>query len=300
VSRAPRPVTAVAVGVLVRPDGAVLMADRPDGKPYAGYWEFPGGKIEPGEDVDGALARELHEELGLRIAKPLPWVVLEHDYPHAYVRLHFRRVLHWQGEPRPVEGQRLRFVVPGGPVPAPLLPAAVPAMRWVGLPAVCAWSPGTAGTAAAAVQWLEGALQRGLRLVLWHEPALVPEERARALTGCAQCAAQYGALLLAQPAGGALPREAGPAAGWILTAGALRRARVRPPGAWVAALVAREEDLAHAARLGCDFAVAADPGLPLDGTAALPVYACAPAGAAELARARMDGAQGLVRAPGEA
>jgi len=131
-----RKVTRVAVGVLIRADGGVLLADRPVGKPYAGYWEFPGGKIEPGEDAAAALARELHEELGIDIGPSVPWVTFEFDYPHAYVELQFRRVHQWRGEPHSREGQRLRFVDPAGELPRPLLPAAVPALRWLLLPQV--------------------------------------------------------------------------------------------------------------------------------------------------------------------
>jgi len=131
-----RKVTEVAVGVLIRADGAVLLADRPAGKPYAGYWEFPGGKIEPGESVADALARELREELGIAIAASLPWVTFEFDYPHAYVRLHFERVYDWRGTPHAREGQRLVFCHPGAGTPTPLLPAAVPALRWLQLPPV--------------------------------------------------------------------------------------------------------------------------------------------------------------------
>ena len=114
-----RSVTPVAVGVLVRSDGAVLLADRPQGRPYSGYWEFPGGKIEPGESVEQALERELAEELGVRVRATEPWVVLEYDYPHAYVRLHFHRIFDWLGSPHPVEGQQLMFVRPGAVAPAP-------------------------------------------------------------------------------------------------------------------------------------------------------------------------------------
>lgn len=132
----PREVTRVAVGVLVRDDGAVLLADRPAGKPYAGYWEFPGGKVEAEESVAVALERELHEELGIDIGASAPWVTIEYDYPHAYVRLYFRRVRRWRGEAHGREGQRFRFAHPAVDLPQPLLPAAVPAMRWLCLPEV--------------------------------------------------------------------------------------------------------------------------------------------------------------------
>ena len=71
-----RKVTEVAVGVMVQPDGRFLLAQRPAGKPYEGYWEFPGGKLEPGESVEDALARELHEELGLDILRSERWHTL--------------------------------------------------------------------------------------------------------------------------------------------------------------------------------------------------------------------------------
>ncbi|SDV49575.1 NUDIX domain-containing protein [Chitinasiproducens palmae] len=129
-----RPVTEVAVGVIIRPDGSFLLAQRPAGKPYAGYWEFPGGKLETGETVAHALARELEEELGLDIVASEAWRVLEHDYPHAYVRLHFCKIHNWRGEPVGREGQAFRWHAPGGaidPAVQPLLPAALPVIEWL-------------------------------------------------------------------------------------------------------------------------------------------------------------------------
>ncbi|WER45546.1 NUDIX domain-containing protein [Cupriavidus sp. WKF15] len=128
---APRKVTEVAVGVLVQPDGRFLLAQRPGGKPYEGYWEFPGGKLELGETVEAALARELHEELGLDITECVRWHVLEHDYPHAYVRLHFCKVMAWRGDPVGREGQAFSWQT----VPVtvePLLPATIPVVEWLG------------------------------------------------------------------------------------------------------------------------------------------------------------------------
>jgi len=93
----------VAVGVLVERDaqgreGRFLLTTRPEGKVYAGYWEYPGGKLEAGESVEQALRRELHEELGITIGAAHPWKVELMDYPHARVRLHFCKVYDWQGE----------------------------------------------------------------------------------------------------------------------------------------------------------------------------------------------------------
>ena len=87
----------VAVGVLINPEGQFLLTSRPEGKVYAGYWEFPGGKLEAGEAVDQALRRELQEELGIVIGAAHPWKVDMMDYPHALVRLHFCKVFDWQG-----------------------------------------------------------------------------------------------------------------------------------------------------------------------------------------------------------
>ncbi len=95
----------VAVGVLLRPDGAFLLTSRPPGKVYEGYWEFPGGKVEPGETVEQALRRELHEEIGITIGAVYPWKVERVDYPHALVRLNFCKVFEWQGDLHMHEGQ---------------------------------------------------------------------------------------------------------------------------------------------------------------------------------------------------
>jgi 8-oxo-dGTP diphosphatase len=126
-----RPVTEVAVGVLMQADGRFLLAQRPAGKPYEGYWEFPGGKLERGESVEAALARELHEELGIRIDGSEPWRVIEHDYPHAYVRLFFHKITAWQGELTGREGQAFLWQQCGAVNVAPLLPAALPIIAWL-------------------------------------------------------------------------------------------------------------------------------------------------------------------------
>ena len=106
----PRPVVEVAVGVLMNNVGAVLLGQRPVGKPYAGYWEFPGGKIESGETLFAALSRELLEEIDVLIDDAEEFMVLEHDYPHAYVRLHICLVKSWQGQPRGLENQALGWL----------------------------------------------------------------------------------------------------------------------------------------------------------------------------------------------
>src|SRR5205814_1699079 len=93
------------------------------GTPYAGYWEFPGGKVEPGESVRDALARELDEELGIEITRAAPWLTRAHVYPHAHVELHFFRVLAWRGDPHGRDGQAIAWQIPGAFDVEPLLPA---------------------------------------------------------------------------------------------------------------------------------------------------------------------------------
>ena len=122
--------TEVAVGILSREDGALLLTSRPEGKVYAGYWEFPGGKLEPGETVEQALRRELQEELGIVIGSAQVWKVTEHDYPHALVRLHWCKVWEWSGEFEMREGQTMAWQQMPLTVD-PVLPGAYPVLQWL-------------------------------------------------------------------------------------------------------------------------------------------------------------------------
>lgn len=125
-----RPVTEVAVGVLMRTDGAFLLTSRPRGKAYEGYWEFPGGKLESGETVLQALTRELHEELGIVVDSATLWKEETVDYPHALVRLHFCKVLHWRGELQMRENQEFSWqYLPV--VVTPVLPGTFPVLAWL-------------------------------------------------------------------------------------------------------------------------------------------------------------------------
>ncbi|OIP24359.1 MAG: 7,8-dihydro-8-oxoguanine-triphosphatase [Comamonadaceae bacterium CG2_30_60_41] len=130
VGGADRPEVDVAVGVLVQPNGDFLLTSRPADKVYAGYWEFPGGKLEPGETVAQALARELHEEIGIRIGHIQRWRDALVDYPHALVRLHFCKVFDWTGELQMREAQSFSWQRLPVSV-APILPGTVPVLQWL-------------------------------------------------------------------------------------------------------------------------------------------------------------------------
>lgn len=125
-----RAIVEVAVGVLIRPDAGFLLTSRPPGKVYAGYWEFPGGKLEAGETVTDALRRELREELGIDVLDVQPWRSTVVDYPHALVRLNFCKVRAWTGALQMREGQSCcwqHLPVDVGPV----LPGTIPVLEWL-------------------------------------------------------------------------------------------------------------------------------------------------------------------------
>jgi 8-oxo-dGTP diphosphatase len=106
------PTVPVATGIIEDASGRLLVSLRPEGKPWPGFWEFPGGKIDPGETPEQALVRELWEELGITVTAPEPFRVLEYTYPERTVRLHFFRVRHWTGTAHGREGQEVRWLYP--------------------------------------------------------------------------------------------------------------------------------------------------------------------------------------------
>ncbi len=128
--QAERAVVDVAVGVLLQADGQFLLTSRPEGKVYAGYWEFPGGKLEVGESVEQALRRELQEELGITIGAAQLWKTQMVDYPHALVRLHFCKVCDWQGDLQMREAQSHAWQLLPVLV-TPVLPGTIPVLSWL-------------------------------------------------------------------------------------------------------------------------------------------------------------------------
>ena len=128
-ANAERSAVDVAVGVLIDAAGRFLLTSRPEGKVYAGFWEFPGGKVEAGESIEQALRRELHEELGITIGKAMRWQVEMMDYPHARVRLHFCKVFAWEGAFEMRERQAMAWQTLPVSV-QPVLPGTVPVLAW--------------------------------------------------------------------------------------------------------------------------------------------------------------------------
>jgi len=243
----------VAAGVLIRADGNVLLASRPAGKPYAGYWEFPGGKVEPGESITGALARELHEELSIDVDAPCPWLVRVHDYSHALVRLHFLRVFSWRGELRAREQQQFGFFGRDRFPTGPLLPATVPVLRWMGLPPVYAISAIGALGAELFLQRLDVALERGLRLLQFREPALDAGSVATVFPRVAERVRAAGALLLVNSRHDRKLWDR--ADGVHLTAADAAAMSDRPKHSWVAASAHSRAEVQQAAALGVDCVV---------------------------------------------
>jgi 8-oxo-dGTP diphosphatase len=245
--------TRVAAAVVLRPDGQVLLAQRPVGKAYAGYWEFPGGKFEPGETPRQALARELEEELGLVVRRAAPWFVQRYEYPHAHVEIHFFRVYAWEGEPFGHDGQAFRWQVPGHYDVAPLLPANTRVLEALLLPSVygisCAEELGEDEFLRRAAL----AFSRGLKLAVVREKNWPEARRTAFAARMLASATTHGATLLLN--GSVDAARAQGFAGLHWTAAALRDAHARPEGMLVAASCHAAGELARAAALGVDFAL---------------------------------------------
>jgi 8-oxo-dGTP diphosphatase len=235
----------VAAAVIQRADGAFLLAQRPTGKVYAGYWEFPGGKIEPGEPADRALARELHEELGIDIGEPYPWLTRVFTYPHGTVRLQFFRVTSWKGEPHPKEDQAISWQAPGTPLAAPMLPANAPVLASLALPVEYAVTNAAGYGVADMLRRLERGLQQGLKLLQIREPDL--PERDAFTRDALRLAHDYGCKVLTKAPFPGVD-------GVHFTASELLRLNQKPSGLVAASCHTRAE-LERAMQLELDFAV---------------------------------------------
>ena len=245
--------TEVVVAVLVDRQGRYLLTRRPEGKVYAGYWEFPGGKVEAGESLQDALRREIQEELGITVLRAFPWIVRHFDYAHANVRLHLFRVTQWEGQPMPLERQVLAWQGQGCEAVAPMLPANAPILQALALPVVYGVTHGADMGEPAMLEALERAFFRGLRLVQLREKDLPPDLLQRLAEKVLRIARPWRARVLIN-GDAVLARQVG-ADGVHLTGKQLAALDARPDLPLVAASCHNEEDLRRAERLRLDFAV---------------------------------------------
>ena len=257
-------VVEVAAAVLLRADGReFLLAQRPAGKVYAGYWEFPGGKVEAGESVRQALVRELQEELGITVTACSPWLTRQFTYPHATVRLNFWRVTAWDGEigvTAPLEHSAVDWQKCGEMATvAPILPANDPILKALALPTRMAITRGESEGVERQLESLEAALQGGLRLIQLRDKGWPTAQRLWFAEGVARLARTHGALLLINDDETIAHRVA--AAGVHLSAARLRACTQRPDFAWVGASCHDAEELVRAEALGLDY-VLLGPVLP--------------------------------------
>jgi 8-oxo-dGTP diphosphatase len=305
--RAPHPVDVVA-GVIRDKTGRILLARRTEGRDLAGLWEFPGGKREANETPEGALARELHEELGIDIDCGPPLIAVPQRYPHKRLRLDVRHVAAWRGTVRGHEGQALAWVPPHALASYAMPPADIPVVAALLQPDRYLVTPAPNGSDATWLERLEHALVAGVRRVQLRAPHCPPKRWRLLVEAAVDAGRRHGADMLVN---GDVELAQAFDIGVHLRAAQLAEldARPLPEGARVAASCHTLEDLRRAETLGCDFvvlgAVAKTTTHPeiapigWDGFAALreetalPMYAIGGMRVEDIGVARAHGAQGI-------
>ncbi|MEQ1767934.1 MAG: Nudix family hydrolase [Methylotenera sp.] len=316
-------VTHAAVGVIQRGDGAVLLGERPIGKPWAGYWEFPGGKVEVNETPIQALVRELREELGITVKSHSPWLTRTFDYPEKLdakgrlesaakiVKLHFFIVTQWDGEPQGLENQTLSWQTPEKLTVSPMLPANAPILSALGLPQVYAITNLHELGETMFFARLKTALNGGLRMMQIREKQLSAEDFLEFSRKVISMAEPYGAKVFLNSAN--LLEESTllslGATGLHLTSNDLMRAQQKPANILCGASCHNRQDLAQAEILGLDYVLLS----PVHATQShaevtplgwknfakliqgysLPVYALGGMQLADLHEAKQNGAHGV-------
>jgi 8-oxo-dGTP diphosphatase len=309
------PIVDVVVAVIMRPDGQFLLTRRPGGKVYSGYWEFPGGKVEKNESLLHALQRELWEELGIHVRHANPWITRIYNYLHATVRLHFFRVMEWQGKPMSREKQDLSWQLPQHIEVSPLLPANSPILQSLSLPPVYAITQAMEIGIEPALKQIEQALQNGLRLLQIREKCMAKDMLRDFSNRMVVLTRAYQAKVLIN--GDAdLAEEVG-ADGVHWSSSQLMAMSCRPPGYGLcSASCHNAEELFAAEQLGLDFVVLgavlptlSHPGLPPLGwrkfaalirSYSLPVYALGGLRPEDLSVAQEMGAHGIAMMRGTA
>jgi 8-oxo-dGTP diphosphatase len=313
-------ITHAAVGVLQRQDGWVLLAERPVGKPWAGYWEFPGGKIEEGETPEYALKRELQEELGITVTSLYPWLTRTFDYAAKYdaigqlespaktVKLHFFTITKWDGEPSGLEGQILVWQRPEKVEVSPMLPANASIFSALSLPKNYAITNLNELGEELFFKRLETALSNGLKMIQLREKQLSAEAFKMFAERVIKMAKPYGARIFIN-SGNKVDLENLTATGIHLNSTDLMRTQTKPTGVLCGASCHNAKELEHAEALGLDYAVLSPVQVTRSHTDAealgwdkfgdliadysLPVYALGGMKAADLHQAKLHGAHGI-------
>ncbi len=245
----------VAVAVIANERGEILIAQRPPDRHQGGLWEFPGGKLEPGENVQQALRRELEEELGIRVGQARPLIRVRHRYVDGTVLLDVWRAIGYQGEPHGREGQPVRWVAPDRLLEHRFPAANYPVVTAVRLPECYLITPEPTGDLSGFLSRLERCLRAGIRLVQLRTRKLSEDAYHRLAKRVIPLVHGYGAQILLN----AVPE-------WVTELGAdgihlntrqllSLRHRPLPFSCWVGASCHNEDELIHASRIGVDFAL---------------------------------------------
>lgn len=306
-SQPQRKIVHVAAAVITRPDGSFLLGQRAPDTFYPGYWEFPGGKVEPGETPHDALVRELDEELGMKVDVAWPWIVREHEYEHAHVSLHFFEVPAWHGEIDDKVHSALAWQRADAMDVGPMLPANGPILKALRLPRAMGITHAAEIGIDAQLAQLDAALAGGLKLVQIRELALPNSERETFARAVVERCHAAGALAVVNE-DAALARAIG-ADGVHLPARRLAEIDTRPDFEWVGASCHDRSELEKAAALGLDYALlgAVKPTHSHPGQAGLgweafgkfverlplPVFALGGLAAGDLTEAKAAGAHGI-------
>jgi 8-oxo-dGTP diphosphatase len=299
----------VAAGVLDNARREILVARRCDDAHQGGLWEFPGGKLESGENTRAGLARELAEELGITLDSARPLIRVRHDYPDRGVLLDVWRVTSWHGRVHGREGQELRWLAADALAGLPMPAADVPVVTALRLPDSYLVTPSPGTDPGAFLAALSASIDAGVELVALRAKELPPAELVSLSRQVADICRAGGARMLIN--GDPALLDASGADGVHLDSASLMAAKSRPipAAAWLAASCHDARELDHAARIGVDFAVlspvAATPthaqALPLGWgrfqrlveRVNLPVFALGGMGSEHLGAAWNHGGQGI-------
>lgn len=303
------PLINVAVAVIERDDGRILLAERPYGKESAGFWEFPGGKFESGESAEQAVKRELYEELGIRLNVAYPWICYKHAYPERIVKLHVYRAFAWEGTLSGREGQRISWENSRSVTVMPLLPANEKILQAIALPLIYAIinaGPGP-GIKKKLILRLTYLLEHGVRLMQVQIRHMNPDQYIQIMRPVVDLAHQYGAKVLVN-GNESIALKSG-ADGIHLPANQLMNTHTRPCTQLLSVSCHDASELAHAATLRASFvslspvcSTPAHPDIPgmgwkkfadLTNNLSMPVYALGGLDSNQLATAMHHHAHGI-------